>query len=222
MVRVAGLREQAFGDVPPQDAAGRRPRRRSRSCNGSRARTGSWSPSSTAAGTKAILPALAEQRIRISPVERVRQAAAAQVVDEFFRQAAFPILTPMAIDPSHPSPRFHNRGLYLAAHVAAHQRLGPAGAVRRRAIAAGVAAVRRRRRPDEKQKFILLEDIDRLQAAGTVRRLRDRRTTRRSASRATWTSTCSSKSRTTCCARSNRVFGAATLRSGAAGSVSRT
>ena len=37
------------------------------------------------------------------------------MVDRFFAERAFPILTPMAVDPAHPSPRYHNRSLYLAA-----------------------------------------------------------------------------------------------------------
>ena len=37
------------------------------------------------------------------------------MLDKFFAERAFPILTPMAVDPAHPSPRYHNRSLYLAA-----------------------------------------------------------------------------------------------------------
>ena len=49
-----------------------------------------------------------------------------KTVNEFFRQRAFPVLTPMAIDPSHPSPRFHNRGLYLVALLHRAKGVGPA------------------------------------------------------------------------------------------------
>jgi polyphosphate kinase len=81
-----------------------------------------------------------------------------KIVDEFFRQRAFPILTPMAIDPSHPSPRFHNRGLYLAALLHRTSGLGPPELfavvqlpqVLPRFIDVGV--------PQE-NKFVLLEDI---------------------------------------------------------------
>jgi len=37
----------------------------------------------------------------------------------------FPVITPMAIDPSHPRPRYHNRGLYLAATLRRRKGLGP-------------------------------------------------------------------------------------------------
>ena len=123
MVRVAGLREQAFGGVAPQDVAAdgldaltqlQRISQRVRELVELQYRC--WN--------KEILPALAAQQIHI-----VRSCdfdkPQRRIVDEFFRQRAFPILTPMAIDPSHPSPRFHNRGLYLAALLQRTSGLGP-------------------------------------------------------------------------------------------------
>jgi len=44
----------------------------------------------------------------------------------FSRRARFRFLTPMAIDPSHPSPHFHNRQLYLAAMLERHHGLAEA------------------------------------------------------------------------------------------------
>ena len=123
MVRVAGLREQAFGGVAPQDAGAdgldaltqlQRISARTRELVEQQYRC--WNDD--------ILPALAAEQIVIlqscdfdKPERRI--------IDEFFRQRAFPILTPMAIDPSHPSPRFHNRGLYLAAMLRRLTGLGP-------------------------------------------------------------------------------------------------
>jgi len=46
-------------------------------------------------------------------------------VDRFFRERAQPILTPMAVDPAHPSPRYHNRGLYLGLMLHRAEGLGP-------------------------------------------------------------------------------------------------
>ena len=124
MVRVAGLREQAFGGVAPQDAGAdgldaltllQRIWQRTRELVEQQYRC--WN--------KAILPALVEQQILLLK-ECDFDKAQRKIVDEFFRQRAFPILTPMAIDPSHPSPRFHNRGLYLAALLQRTSGLGPA------------------------------------------------------------------------------------------------
>lgn len=124
MVRVAGLREQAFGGVAPQDAGAdgldaltllQRIWQRTRELVEQQYRC--WN--------KAILPALVEQQILLLK-ECDFDKSQRKIVDEFFRQRAFPILTPMAIDPSHPSPRFHNRGLYLAALLHRTSGLGPA------------------------------------------------------------------------------------------------
>ncbi|HYO25632.1 MAG TPA: polyphosphate kinase 1, partial [Lacipirellulaceae bacterium] len=123
MVRVAGLREQAFGGVAAQDVAAdgidplaqlQRISKRVRELVHQQYRC--WN--------KEILPALAEQGIHILDCDGCDKAQR-RIVDEFFRQRAFPILTPMAIDPSHPSPRFHNRGLYLAALLQRTSGLGP-------------------------------------------------------------------------------------------------
>ncbi len=156
MVRVAGLREQAFGGVAPQDVGAdgldaltllQRIWQRTRELVEQQYRC--WN--------KAILPALVEQQILLLK-ECDFDKSQRKIVDEFFRQRAFPILTPMAIDPSHPSPRFHNRGLYLAALLQRTSGLGPAELfavvqlpqVLPRFIDVGT--------PQE-NKFVLLEDI---------------------------------------------------------------
>lgn len=123
MVRVAGLREQAFGDGAPEDYApdGLRAivqlqRIAARSKELVAAQYRCWNES--------VLPQLAEQRIRLlkhdelSPEQR-------GTLDRFFTERAFPILTPMAVDPAHPSPRYHNRGLYLATMLEREHGLGP-------------------------------------------------------------------------------------------------
>jgi polyphosphate kinase len=123
MVRVAGLREQAFGGVTAQDVAAdgldaltqlQRISRRVRQLVDQQYHC--WNDD--------ILPKLADQQILLLR-SRELEKPQRRVVDEFFRQRAFPILTPMAIDPSHPSPRFHNRGLYLGALLSRTSGLGP-------------------------------------------------------------------------------------------------
>lgn len=123
MVRVAGLREQAFGALAPQDppadglsalaqldliaAKTRRLVKRQYAC---------WNDS--------VRPALAEAGVRILS-EKDLSIDQRRTVDAYFRQRVLPVLTPMAIDPSHPSPRFHNRGLYLAAKLRRQKGIGP-------------------------------------------------------------------------------------------------
>ena len=80
-----------------------------------------------------------------------------------FGRSCFPVLTPMAIDPSHPSPRFHNRGLYLAAMLERVSGIGPSrlfAVVQVPQVLPRFVPVE----PDDKQNFVMLEDLDR--AAG--------------------------------------------------------
>jgi polyphosphate kinase len=123
MVRVAGLREQAFGDGAPQDY----------SPDGLRAiqqlqrvtrRTQELVASQYKCWNEGVRPALAEQGIRLLGPHELNQEQQTSL-DRFFRERALPILTPMAVDPAHPSPRYHNRGLYLAAMLERRRGLGP-------------------------------------------------------------------------------------------------
>ena len=121
MVRVAGLREQAFGGVAPQDIAAdglralsqlRRIFHKARQLVEEQCRC----------LNESILPALSEHEIHLLKVNELDKRQN-KIINDFFSQRAFPVLTPMAIDPSHPSPRFHNRGLYLGGYARAIHRL---------------------------------------------------------------------------------------------------
>jgi polyphosphate kinase len=123
MVRVSGLREQAFGDGAPQDY----------SPDGLRAitqlqlvaaRTQELVAAQYRCWNESVRPALESEGIRILSHEELNDSQR-DALDRFFRERAFPILTPMAIDPSHPSPHFHNRQLYLGAMLSRRHGLGP-------------------------------------------------------------------------------------------------
>jgi polyphosphate kinase len=123
MVRVAGLREQAFGDGAPQDYTP----------DGMRAitqlqrvakRTQELVSAQYRCWNESVLPQLMHEGIRLLVYDEL-DAQERESLDRFFHTRAFPILTPMAIDPSHPSPHFHNRQLYLGAMLERHKGLGP-------------------------------------------------------------------------------------------------
>jgi polyphosphate kinase len=123
MVRVSGLREQAFGDGAPQDY----------SPDGLRAitqlqlvanRTQELVAAQYRCWNESVRPALEADGIRLLSHEQLNDGQR-EALDRFFRERAFPILTPMAIDPSHPSPHFHNRQLYLGAMLTRRHGLGP-------------------------------------------------------------------------------------------------
>jgi polyphosphate kinase len=123
MVRVAGLREQAFGGVAAQDITSDGYRAHSQLLKISQ-RTRELVEEQYNCFNDAIVPALADAGIHILH-EADLDKGQRKIIDEFFQRRAFPILTPMAIDPSHPSPRFHNRGLYLMALLHRTKGFGP-------------------------------------------------------------------------------------------------
>jgi polyphosphate kinase len=156
MVRVAGLREQAFGDSPPQDTPAdgltameqleRVARRTEQLVN---QQYDCWNQS--------VMPALAKAGIHIlskNDLENIDSKS----LNKFFQQSVFPVLTPMAIDPSHPSPRFHNRGLYLAVML---ERVGGIGPQRLFAVVQAPQVLPRfvPIEPDDRQHFVLLDDL---------------------------------------------------------------
>ncbi len=155
MVRVAGLREQAFGDGAPQDYTP----------DGLRAvtqlqrvapRTQELVSAQYRCWNESVLPQLADEGIRILSHSELNHEQRASL-DQFFRTRVFPILTPMAIDPSHPSPHFHNRQLYLGAMLKRKRGLGPQqlfAVVQLPPVLARFIALD----PAEEQKFILLEE----------------------------------------------------------------
>ncbi len=156
MVRVAGLREQEFSDMLPQDAPvdGLRPLGQLQRIN---RRTEQLVGQQYACWNDSILPALSEAGIRVHTMKDM-DAKGSKSLDKYFRQVVFPVLTPMAIDPSHPSPRFHNRGLYLAAMLERMSGIGPP----RLFSVVQVPQVLPRFVPveqDDRQNFVLLEDL---------------------------------------------------------------
>ena len=69
-----------------------------------------------------IGPALFEEGIEIVPYSEV---AKNKKLDRYFQRTVFPIVTPMAIDPNHPRPRYHNRSPYIFARLRRRTGLGP-------------------------------------------------------------------------------------------------
>ena len=123
MVRVAGLREQAFGESAPQDYA---PDGLSAMAQikAIAKRTQDLVARQYRCLRQSLAPALEAEGFRLLQYETL-QGGQREQVDRFFRERALPILTPMAIDPAHPSPRYHNRGLYLGVMLHRGEGLGP-------------------------------------------------------------------------------------------------
>ncbi len=123
MIRVAGLREQAFGESAPQDYSPdgmtAMTQLKALAC-----RTQELVARQYACVRESIGPAMAAEGFRLLRYESLDGGQREQV-DRFFHERALPILTPMAVDPAHPSPRYHNRGLYLGVMLHRGEGLGP-------------------------------------------------------------------------------------------------
>ena len=156
MVRVAGLREQTFGGIAPQDVApdGLEPIVQLQHIS---LRTRQLVARQYECLQQEILPALEKEGIRLlKPTDLSEKQTKA--LDKFFRQRVFPVVTPMAIDPSHPTPRFHNRGLYLAAKLRRRIGIGPGqmfAVVQLPAVLPRFIPVA----PESHTDFVLLEDV---------------------------------------------------------------
>ncbi|MFM8734740.1 MAG: polyphosphate kinase 1 [Pirellulales bacterium] len=123
MIRVSGLREQAFGESAPQDYSPdgltALEQLKAIAC-----RTQELVARQYRCLREKIGPAMAAEGFQLLRYESL-EAQQREQVDRFFRERALPILTPMAVDPAHPSPRYHNRGLYLGVMLHRTEGLGP-------------------------------------------------------------------------------------------------
>ncbi|MFM8890024.1 MAG: polyphosphate kinase 1, partial [Planctomycetia bacterium] len=123
MVRVAGVREQAFGESAPQDFA---PDGLSaiEQLKAIAKRTQDLVARQYRCLKESIGPAMAAEGFELLRYDAL-EGAWKEHVDRFFHDRVQPILTPMAVDPAHPSPRYHNRGLYLGVMLEHSEGLGP-------------------------------------------------------------------------------------------------
>ena len=129
MVRVSGLRSQVNGDessedpildqIPPKEQYDR-----------THARARELVQRQYQCWNEQLKPQLEQTGIRLIAPDQLN-AAQKEYLADYFTQTVFPVLTPMAIDPSHPPPALRNRGLYIAALI---QQKGARLAGRRRML----------------------------------------------------------------------------------------
>jgi len=115
MVRISGLRSQILGVDEAEDEVPERltPQEIFQQAH---ARTRELVERQYRCLNVEVLPRLAEHGIRLLAPETLSREQRT-FVEDFFRKTVYPVLTPMAIDPSHPTPHLRNRGLYLAATI---------------------------------------------------------------------------------------------------------
>jgi polyphosphate kinase len=157
MVRVSGLRSQMQGLAEPED---RMPEQFGVHEQFQRvhARTRELVRRQYECLNQQVLPRLLKAGLRLlSPAELSDEHQV--FMQEYFHQTVFPVLTPMAIDPSHPTPHLRSRGLYLAAII--EQRSFRAGGPKKLLAVVQLPSVLPRliRLPGDADDFILLEQF---------------------------------------------------------------
>lgn len=157
MVRVSGVRSQMQGLAEPED---RMPEQLTihEQFQQVHARTQTLVARQYACLKDKVLPQLAQAGISlIAPADLSDDHKA--FVDEYFQQTVFPVLTPMAIDPSHPTPHLRSRGLYIAAII--EQKAYRPGAPKKLLAVVQLPTVLPRliRLRGEADQYILLEQV---------------------------------------------------------------
>ena len=113
MIRVAGLKEQVHAGISDKAADGLIPEevitRISTHLHDAVVRQAEILE-------KQILPALKKKGIRLRSIQSVRNQQKAYLT-EYFREKVFPVLTPLAVDPTHPFPQLKSLGLNLLVEV---------------------------------------------------------------------------------------------------------
>ncbi len=157
MVRVSGIRSQVFHDELPEDETLDKSAPRDL-FDRLHSRMHELVDRQYACLQQTVLPAISKHGIRLLKSDKLSKTQQRHV-EEYFEQTVFPVLTPMAIDPSHPTPHLQNRGLYLAALIQPSQR--PRGGPKRLLAVVQIPTVLPRLvpLPGEGNDFILLEQL---------------------------------------------------------------
>ncbi len=113
MVRVAGLRRQIAAGMPPQAPDGMTPQEQ---LDAIHTRVAELVALQRTCLHDELLPALAGHGIRLITMEDL-STTEWQTIDQYFESHVFPVLTPLAVDPSHPFPYISNLSLSLAVEL---------------------------------------------------------------------------------------------------------
>ncbi len=113
MVRVAGLREQVEAGISRRGADGLTP---SDTLEAIAKHIGPAVEAQVRCFLDDVVPALAHEGIRLADMGELDKREQDEV-REYFEHQIFPVLTPLAVDPSHPFPHISNLSLSLAVTV---------------------------------------------------------------------------------------------------------
>ena len=113
MVRVAGLRRQVAAGMQAPAPDGMSPQDQLAAIH---ARVTELTGQARAVLHDELLPALSEHEVKLVEVDSL-SGEEWKTIDDFFESQVFPVLTPLAVDPSHPFPYISNLSLSLAVQL---------------------------------------------------------------------------------------------------------
>ncbi len=108
MIRVAGLKEQVAAGVRDIPADGLSPRQQLHRISTHVRESVKWQSQIMLD----IIPRLSRKGIRIRNIKSLRKPEK-EFVENYFKSRVFPVLTPLAVDPTHPFPQLKGLGLNL-------------------------------------------------------------------------------------------------------------
>jgi polyphosphate kinase len=113
MVRIAGLRRQVLAGITTPSTDGMTP---AQQMSAIRTRLAELMTQQQRCLHELLLPALERHGVKLVSMGELTSAEW-QTVDEFFEAQVFPVLTPLAVDPTHPFPYISNLSLSLAVQL---------------------------------------------------------------------------------------------------------
>ncbi len=112
MIRVASLKDMVHVNYTKKDIAGMTPQQQLTAIN---ERTHTLVTDQYDTYNSGLLPALAQNGIRILSHHEELSPRQAEYVDDYFHSEVYPVLTPMAVDSSRPFPLIRNKSLNIGA-----------------------------------------------------------------------------------------------------------
>ncbi len=112
MVRIASLADMVNAGYTGTDLAGLSPQRQLALLS---ERTHEFVSGQYSTYRRSLLPALAQEGLRVVESHEELNDAQAGFVDSFFQENVYPVLTPMAVDSSRPFPLIRNKSLNIGA-----------------------------------------------------------------------------------------------------------
>lgn len=112
MVRVASLKDMVSAEYKKLDIAGMTAKEQLRALD---IKTHEFVAEQYRTYNEILLPALSSIRFKIISDYRKLTEGQAELVDKYFHENVYPVLTPLAVDQSRPFPLIHNKALNIAA-----------------------------------------------------------------------------------------------------------